>query len=172
MIPIPPSKLALVPIESRWSPRRYQCLGIRKNRGVSIESIGFFLRAAMLTAFQDPFWRNVLRLNVESSRPLFADGGGSSIRGHCGLPKFYLFHVATKDTRRRIKFEPVLARTPNENSVLTLEAPEKRESESSKPISRTLGRNLEGFTRAPKISIRTEIAASWATRAQKTHKSL
>ena len=55
---------------------------------------------------------------------------------------------------------------------LFLEPVENRESASSRPIFRTLGRNLEGCARTPEISIRTEIAASWATRAQKTHKSL
>ena len=56
--------------------------------------------------------------------------------------------------------------------VLTLEAPEYRDSEGSKPIFRTLGRDLEGFTRNPVISFRTEIAAIRATGARKTHKTL
>ena len=59
-------------------------------------------------------------------------------------------------------FESVLARAPNENSVLTLEAPEKRESESSGPIFRTGGCNLEGCVRETEISLQTERAASWA----------
>jgi hypothetical protein len=59
-------------------------------------------------------------------------------------------------------FEYVCIRTPNENSALTLEAPEKRESESSGPIFRTGGRNLEGCVRETKISLRTENAAVWA----------
>ena len=74
-------------------------------------------------------------------------------------------------TRRR-KFEPVFTWAPSENSVLILEPVKNRESESSRPFFRTLRRNLEGCTRTPEISLRTEIAASWATRAQKTHKSL
>ena len=37
--------------------------------------------------------------------------------------------------------------TPTENSVLTLEAAEKRELESSGPIFRTDRRNLEGCVR-------------------------
>ena len=57
------------------------------------------------------------------------------------------------------KSEPILIRTPNENSVLTLEAPEKRESESSGPIFRTGGRNLEGCVRETEISLQTESAA-------------
>jgi hypothetical protein len=61
---------------------------------------------------------------------------------------------------------------PSENSVLILEPVKNRESESSRPIFRTLRRNLEGCVRTPEISFRTESAASWATRAQKTHKSL
>jgi hypothetical protein len=58
-------------------------------------------------------------------------------------------------------FATVLARTPNENSVLTLEAPEKRESESSGPIFRTAGCNLEGCVRETEISPQTESAADW-----------
>jgi hypothetical protein len=46
--------------------------------------------------------------------------------------------------------------------VLTLEAPEKRESESSGPIFRTVGRNLEGCVRETDISLQTESAAVWA----------
>lgn len=46
---------------------------------------------------------------------------------------------------------------------VTLEAPEKRESESSEPFFRTAGRNLEGCVRIPEISLRTENAASRAT---------
>jgi len=57
------------------------------------------------------------------------------------------------------EFEPVLIRTPNENSVLTLEAPEKRESESSGPFFRTGGCNLEGCVREAEISLQTESAA-------------
>jgi hypothetical protein len=45
------------------------------------------------------------------------------------------------------EFATVLIRTPDDNSVLTLEAPEKRESESSGLIFRTGGRNLEGCVR-------------------------
>jgi hypothetical protein len=59
-------------------------------------------------------------------------------------------------------FESILIRTPNENSVLTLEPPEKRESESSGPIFRTGGCNLEGCVRETEISPQTEIAAVWA----------
>ena len=59
-------------------------------------------------------------------------------------------------------FESFLVRTPNENSVLTLEAPEKRESESSGPIFRTVGRNLEGCVRESEISLQTERAVVWA----------
>ena len=50
-------------------------------------------------------------------------------------------------------------RTPNENSVLTLEAPEKRESESSGPNFCTGGCNLEGCVRETEISLQTESAA-------------
>ncbi len=64
-------------------------------------------------------------------------------------------------------FETVLVRTPNENSVLTLEGPEKRESESSGPIFRTDGRNLEGSVRETEISLQTEIAAVWAGETRK-----
>jgi len=64
-------------------------------------------------------------------------------------------------------FESVLIRTPNENSVLTLKAPEKRESESSGPIFRTDGRNLEGCVRETEISLQTEIAADWAGETRK-----
>ena len=46
--------------------------------------------------------------------------------------------------------------------MLTLEAPEKRESESSGPIFRTVGRNLEGCVRETEISLQTESAADWA----------
>jgi hypothetical protein len=56
-------------------------------------------------------------------------------------------------------FEYVYIRPPNENFVLTLEAPEKRESESSGPIFRTAGRNLEGCVRETEISLQTESAA-------------
>ncbi len=66
-------------------------------------------------------------------------------------------------------FESFLVRTPNENSVLTLEAPEKRESESSGPIFRTAGCNLEGCVREAEISLQTEIAA---VRAGETRKAL
>ncbi len=59
-------------------------------------------------------------------------------------------------------FESIFIRTSNENSVLTLEGPEKRESESSGPIFRTDGRNLEGFVRETEISLQTESAAVWA----------
>ncbi|XZE21308.1 hypothetical protein SH449x_001208 [Pirellulaceae bacterium SH449] len=45
------------------------------------------------------------------------------------------------------EFATVLIRTPDDNSVLTLEAPEKREPESSGLIFRTGGRNLEGCIR-------------------------
>ena len=63
-------------------------------------------------------------------------------------------------------------RGADENSVLTLEVPEKRESESSGPIFRTDGRNLEGCVRETKISLQTESAAvlaggtrkAWETR--------
>ena len=56
------------------------------------------------------------------------------------------------------QFETGHIRTPTENSVLTLEAPEKRESESSRPIFRTDGRNLEGCVRETEISLQTERA--------------
>ena len=49
--------------------------------------------------------------------------------------------------------------TPNENSVLTLETPEKREPESSGPLFRTGERNLEGCVRETEISLQTESAA-------------
>ncbi len=66
-----------------------------------------------------------------------------------------------------MKFESDLTRTPNENSVLTLEAPEKRESESSGPIFRSAGCNLEGCVRETEISLQTEIAAVWAGETRK-----
>ena len=65
------------------------------------------------------------------------------------------------------EFGPVLSRIPNENSVLTLEAPEKRESESLRPIFRTGGFNLEGCVRETKISLQTESAAVWAGERRK-----
>ena len=46
--------------------------------------------------------------------------------------------------------------------MLTLEVPKKRESESSRPIFRTDGRNLEGCVRETEISLQTESAAVWA----------
>ena len=52
--------------------------------------------------------------------------------------------------------------------MLTLEVPEKRESESSRPIFRTDGRNLEGCVRETEISLQTEIAA---VRAGETRKA-
>jgi len=58
-------------------------------------------------------------------------------------------------------------RPPNENSVLTLEPPEKRESESSGPIFRIGGCNLEGCVRETKISLQTENAAVWAGQPRK-----
>ena len=64
-------------------------------------------------------------------------------------------------------FESFLVRTPNENSVLTLEAPEKRESESSGPIFRTGVCNLEGCDRETEISLQTESAAVWASETRK-----
>ena len=70
-------------------------------------------------------------------------------------------------TKGYLKFEFVLIRTPNENSVLPLEAPEKRESESSGPIFRSGGCNLEGCVRETEISLQTESAADWAGGARK-----
>jgi len=64
-------------------------------------------------------------------------------------------------------FETVLIRTSNHNSVLTLEAPEKRESESSGLSFRTGGCNLEGCVRESEISLQTESAAVWAGEPQK-----
>ena len=46
--------------------------------------------------------------------------------------------------------------------MLTLKALEKREPESSGPIFRTGGRNLEGCVRETEISLQTESAAVWA----------
>ncbi len=46
--------------------------------------------------------------------------------------------------------------------MLTLEAPEKREPESSGPIFRTDGRNLEGCVRQTEVSLQTERAVVWA----------
>ncbi|RLS71135.1 MAG: hypothetical protein DWH99_09000 [Planctomycetota bacterium] len=66
------------------------------------------------------------------------------------------------------KFESVLTRGANENSVLTLEVPEKRESESSGPIFRTDGRNLEGCVRETEISLQTECAAVGVVEPRKT----
>ena len=51
--------------------------------------------------------------------------------------------------------------------MLTLEALEKRESESSGPIFRTGGCNLEGCVRESEISLQTESAAVWAGEPQK-----
>jgi len=51
--------------------------------------------------------------------------------------------------------------------VLTLEAPEKRESESSGPFFRTGGCNLEGCVRDAEIALQTEIAADWAGETRK-----
>jgi hypothetical protein len=70
------------------------------------------------------------------------------------------------------RFEAVFARTPNENSVLTPVAPEKRESESSGPIVRTCGRNLEGCVRETEISFRTESASDLAVGGEQTYKIL
>jgi len=64
-------------------------------------------------------------------------------------------------------FNSSLTRTPNENSLLTLEAPEKRESESSGPIIRTGGRNLQGCVRETEISLQTESAAVWTGEPRK-----
>lgn len=55
--------------------------------------------------------------------------------------------------------------------MLTLEAPEKRESESSGLIFRTSGCNLEGCVRETEISLQTEIAAVWAVEPQKASKA-
>ena len=63
--------------------------------------------------------------------------------------------------------EPSLNRTLNENSMLTLDVPKKRESESSRSIFRTDGRNLEGCVRETEISLQTEIAAVWAGETRK-----
>ena len=76
-------------------------------------------------------------------------------------------HSLTAESTLREQFESVLARSPNENSVLTLEAPEKRESESSGPIFRTDGRNLEGCVRETEISLQTESAAVWVGETRK-----
>ena len=65
------------------------------------------------------------------------------------------------------QFETGHIRTPTENSVLTLEAPEKRESESSGPIFRTDRSNLEGSVRGAEISLQTESAAVWAGETRK-----
>ena len=54
------------------------------------------------------------------------------------------------------KFDSVLTRVANENSVLTLEAPEKRESESSRPIFRSFERNAMVAFALRKISRETE----------------
>ncbi len=51
--------------------------------------------------------------------------------------------------------------------MLTLEAPEKRESESSGPFFRTGERDLEGCVRETKISLRTESAAVWGVEPRK-----
>lgn len=72
-----------------------------------------------------------------------------------------------KDLIAIAQFESVLTRVANENSVLTLEAPEKRESESSGLIFRTGGCNLEGCVREKEISLETEYAAVWAVEPQK-----
>lgn len=72
---------------------------------------------------------------------------------------FYRGSKSSSVTVGPVLFESVFIRTPNENSVLTPEAPEKRESESSEPIFRTDGRNLEGCVRETEISLQTESAA-------------
>jgi hypothetical protein len=69
-------------------------------------------------------------------------------------------------------FEYVCIRTPNENSLLTLDALEKRESESSGPIFRTGGRNLEGCVRETEISPQTESAEYWAGKWRKALETL
>ena len=69
------------------------------------------------------------------------------------------------------RFETFFARTPNENSVLTPVAPDKRESESSGPIVRTCGRNLEGCVRETEISFRTESGADLAVGGGQTYKN-
>ena len=51
--------------------------------------------------------------------------------------------------------------------MLTLEAPEKRESESSGPIFRTGGCKLEGCVRETEISLQTESVAAWAGEPRK-----
>jgi hypothetical protein len=56
--------------------------------------------------------------------------------------------------------------------VLTLETPEKRESESSGPIFRTGGCNLEGCVRETEISLQTESAAVWAGGTRKALETL
>lgn len=61
----------------------------------------------------------------------------------------------------------VLKLHADENSVLTLEAPEKRESESSGPIFRNGERNLEGCVRETEISLQTESAAVLAGETRK-----
>ena len=68
-------------------------------------------------------------------------------------------------------FETVCIRIPSENSVLSLEAPQKRESESSGPIFRTGGCNLEGYVRETEISLQTESAASWSGDTRKALKT-
>ena len=55
--------------------------------------------------------------------------------------------------------------------MLTLEAPKKRESESSGPIYRTNGCNLEGCVREIEISLQTEIALVWAGGTLKASKT-
>jgi len=69
------------------------------------------------------------------------------------------------------EFESIFLRDAGENSVLTLEAPEKREPESSGPFFRTGGCNLEGCVRETKISLQTESAANWACETRKASKS-
>ena len=56
--------------------------------------------------------------------------------------------------------------------MLTLEAPEKRESESSGTIFRTAGCNLEGCVRETEISLQTENAAVWAGGTRKALETL
>jgi hypothetical protein len=57
----------------------------------------------------------------------------------------------------RRQFEFVFTRTPNENSVLIQEPVKNRESERSRPIFRTLGRNLEGCARETDIFLQQGI---------------
>jgi hypothetical protein len=81
-----------------------------------------------------------------------------------------VIHAVACDAARpdhKAEFESGRDWTPSENSLLTLGAPEKRESESSGPFFRTGERNLEGCFRETEISLQTESEAVLAGETRK-----